>query len=309
MNTLEVGTYGSPEMLGIPLEQRKSLIDRVESLGLDHLFVADHVTFHNGFGMDGIVDAATLAAMSDRISIVIGVYLLALRHPVPVARQLSSLSRSAPGRIVLGIGIGGEDTHEMEVCGVNPTTRGKRTNHSMAALKGLLSGESSSYQCEFFEFQDAIIKPPPVPSIPFLVGGRSDAAIRRAALYGDGWLGLWCSPNRFSQVDQQILEIADQAGRGGTTFRHGLQVWVGFGEKQKARSHVAERMQNMYQLPFDPFEKYSPYGSPREVAEFLSAYVEQGCSRINIAACGESFEHEIDCAAEVRSLLMKEYST
>ena len=105
------------------------------------------------------------------------------------------------------------------------------------------------------------------------------------------------------------MEIADQAGRGEVRFRHGLQVWVGFGEKHKARSYVAKRMHDMYQMPFEPFQKYSPYGSPQEVADFLAPYLEQGCSLINVAACGESSEHEIDCTAEVKSLLMDEFST
>ena len=63
--------------------------------GLDHVFTADHVSFHNGNGMDGIVNAATLCALDPRAHVVIGVYLLALRHPVTVARQLSTLATNA----------------------------------------------------------------------------------------------------------------------------------------------------------------------------------------------------------------------
>ena len=98
---------------------------------------------------------------------------------------MANCNFAAPGRIVLGVGVGGEDRHEMEVCGVDPATRGARTNHSLAALEGLLSGDVSSYQCEFFDFEDALIKPAPSPRIPILVGGRSNAAIRRETV---GWL-------------------------------------------------------------------------------------------------------------------------
>ena len=59
--------------------------------------MADHISFHTGFGMDALINAATLSAMLPEMTIVTGVYLLALRHPVPVARQLSSLSLSALG--------------------------------------------------------------------------------------------------------------------------------------------------------------------------------------------------------------------
>ena len=136
MSKLLIGTVGSPAMLSGDMTARKSLIDRVTESEIDHLFIADHISFHTGLGMDGLINAATLAAMAPTTTIVIGVYLLALRHPVPVARQLSSLSMSAPGRIVLGVGVGGEDRHEMEICGVDPAKRGRQTNHALAALRG-----------------------------------------------------------------------------------------------------------------------------------------------------------------------------
>ena len=78
---------------------------------------------------------------------------------------------------------------------------------------------------------------------------------------------------------------------------------MGFGETDAARAAVAERMQGMYQMPFEPFEKYSPYGSPREVADFLLPYVEAGAQVFNLTPCGLSPEHEIDAVAEVKSLL------
>lgn len=304
----DVGTYASPHMLSIPHDERASLVRRVEDAGLAHLFVGDHVSFHNGFGMDGLIDAATLTGMSETLNVVIGVYILPLRHPVPVARQLASLARSAPGRVAVGVGIGGEDRHEMTICGTDPATRGRLTNHALDALRGLLSGEPTDYACEFFEFEGAQIAPAPTPALPFMIGGRSDAAIRRTAAYGDGWLGLWCSAKRFGQVAAQARELADEAGRGDVAFRHGLQVWVGFGEKSTARGYIAERMGDMYQMPFEPFERYSPYGSALEVAEFLAPYVEQGAAVLNVTPCGESLGHEIDMVAEVKSLLDKEFA-
>ena len=97
---------------------------------------------------------------------------------------------------MLGVGVGGEDRHEIEICGVDPRTRGRRTDESLAALRALLSGEATSHRGEFFQFEDARIAPAPDPPVPIVIGGRSDAAIRRAAVHGDGWLGVWCSPKR-----------------------------------------------------------------------------------------------------------------
>ena len=302
-----IGTTGSAEMLSGDFESRSVLIKQVEQSEIDHLFIADHISFHTGLGMDGMVNAATLAAMSPKTTIFIGVYLLALRHPVPVARQLSSIALSASGRIVLGIGVGGEDRHEMEICGVDPTRRGKQTNHCMKALDGLLTGEPFSYNCEFFSFSDALIKPAPTPAIPMIVGGRSDAAIRRAALLGDGWLGVWCSPTRFGAVLTEINELATERS-SPPVWQHGLQVWTGFGRNDKAaKTYLATQMENMYRMPFERFEKYSPYGSPQTVAELLAPYVEQGCRWLNVKACAASEEQGIEAISEVAGLLKKEF--
>ncbi|MFT7652221.1 MAG: alkanesulfonate monooxygenase SsuD [Limisphaerales bacterium] len=303
MTELKIGTIGSPEFLTGSLPDRRKLMAQVEASAIDHLFIADHVSFHTGLGMDGIVNAATLAAMSESVEILIGVYLLALRHPVTVARQLSSLSQSAPGRITLGVGIGGEDRHEMEICGVDPARRGVHTNHSLQALRNLMSGQSSSYDCDFFSYQDALIKPAPKPAIPMIVGGRSDAAIRRAALYGDGWLGVWCSSQRFANVLEQIDEIgADRPDK--PNWQHGLQVWVGVGDSKKdARAYVAQGMQEMYQVPFENFERYSPYGTAQEIADFLIPYVEQGARVLNVCPRGPSEAYNIEVVSEIAELV------
>ena len=61
-------------------------------------------------------------------------------HPVAVARQVSSLSMLAPGRLVFGVGMGGDDPHELEVCGVDPRTRGRRMDECLTVVRGLLAG-------------------------------------------------------------------------------------------------------------------------------------------------------------------------
>lgn len=307
MPKLMIGTVGSPAMLSGDMNHRQSLMKLVSDSEIDHLFIADHVSFHTGAGMDGLINAATLAAMAPQTTIVIGVYLLALRHPVTVARQLSSLSQSAPGRIVLGVGVGGEDRHETEVCGVDPATRGRRTNDCIKVIRGLMTGEPMSYDCEFFSFENALIKPRPKPVIPIVIGGRSDAAIRRTAELGDGWLGVWCSPNRFENVLNEVDELS--AGRTEIPdWNHGMQVWTGSGASEsEARSHVAGRMEEMYRMPFERFEKYSPYGSPEVIAEFLAPYVERGARTLNVMPCAGHEEEGIEAIAEVAAILKKAF--
>src|SRR5262249_37064536 len=158
------------------------------------------------------------------LPVYVGLYLLPLRHPVPVARQLATIAQLAPGRLTLGVGIGGEDPHEIEVCGVDPKTRGRRMDECLRILRGLANGTPVTFQGEFFSLNDALILPAPSPRIPLIVGGRSEAAVARAARLGDGWLGIWVSPRRFAAVRDQITREATALSRNPSGFEHALNV-------------------------------------------------------------------------------------
>ena len=171
----------------------------------------------------------------------------------------------------------------------------------------LAAGQPVTFNGEFYSLQDALIIPPPSPAIPLVVGGRSEAAVRRAGRLGDGWLGIWVSPKRFATVVDQISEEAATAGRDPGGFEHAINVWCGFGAtREAARAPLAAGMQTMYQMPFEPFERYSPYGRPEEVAEFLRPYVEAGCSRFNVIPCASDHESAVAGVGELRRLLTDE---
>lgn len=301
---VRVGPLGSAAMWTGPQPQRQDLLSRVADGGLDHVFVADHVSFYTGMGMDGLIQASLVAALEPRLEVHLGVYLLALRHPVPTARQIATLCQSAPGRLVLGVGVGGEDRHEIEICGVDPRTRGRRTDACLVALRGLLSGEPTSADNEFFDFEDAWIRPAPDPPVPMVIGGRSNAAVKRAALHGDGWLGVWCSPSRYSDVVSEVAARASEAGRRQVQWRHGLQVWVGVDrDRERARARLARQMEGMYQIPFERFERYSPFGEPTEVADALAPFVDAGCTTFNVMAVGENPTAEVEAVAAIAERL------
>lgn len=307
MSAVRVGTFlplGQPAAGGGPAG---AALARVADAGIDHLCVGDHVSFFVGAGSDGLVTATSLLSVQPDLPVYVGVYLLPLRHPVPVARQLATIAELAPGRLTFGVGIGGEDRHEIEVCGVDPHTRRRRMNECLQILRALAGGQPVTFEGEFFSLQDALILPAPSPPVSFVVGGRSDAAVRRAGRLGDGWLGIWVSPKRYAIVVDQISEEAAGAGRDPSDFEHAINVWCGFGPtREAARAPLAAAMQIMYQMPFEPFERYSPYGTPEEVAEFLRPYLEAGCSAFNVIPCASDHQTAVAAVGELRRLLHDE---
>ena len=84
------------------------------------------MSFFVGAGSDGLIAATSLLAAQTELPVYVGIYLLPLRHPVPIARQLATLSQLAPRSLTLGVGLGGEDPHEIVICGVDPKTHGRR---------------------------------------------------------------------------------------------------------------------------------------------------------------------------------------
>lgn len=260
----------------------------VEASGIDGVFSGDHISFHDGTGYDGLIHATALAAASERLTIWTAVFLLALRHPVPVARQVASLSSLAPGRFMFGVGLGGEDPHELEICGVDPKRRGRRLDAHLDVVRALLSGEQVDAENEFLSIPGAIIRPVADPGVPILVGGRSEAALRRTARAGDGWIGIWVAPDRAKAALDTIAGHADTYGRARPPERNVLMVWCGLGDSvEHGRSLVAPVMEGIYKTPFARFEKYTPCGTPADIAKAVEPYVRLGFHDIMLNGVAE----------------------
>ena len=307
---LKFGLATPSKLWSLDWEGRQQAVGAIVELGFDHIFMADHVSFRDGSGTDGFVEVASLSQLNPEVGVMISIYLLPLRHPLPVARQLASMARIAPGRMIFGVGIGGDDRHELEVCGVDPRRRGLRANESLEIIKGLLDGGSVTFAGREFDVKDAVIKPSPREPIPILVGGRSDAALTRTARFGEGWIGVWCSAQRFADAVKIVSDKADEVGRNDVAWVHGYQPWVGVDLKSSTKAHEAVKagMESFYHLPFSKFERYTPSGTPAEVAEQLSPYVESGCRLFNLKVCADNPEEETALGAEVVELLRKNTS-
>jgi alkanesulfonate monooxygenase SsuD/methylene tetrahydromethanopterin reductase-like flavin-dependent oxidoreductase (luciferase family) len=292
--------HSGPELLA----RRRQLLGRMTEAGLHHVMIGDHVMFAGGLGNDGLADAASIVTANDALDVYLGVYLLVLRHPLLVARQLVTVDQLAPGRLTLGVGIGGDDRREVAACGVDPRTRGRRMDESLGLLRGLLTGAEVSHYGEFFSLDRAAIRPVPATPVPIVVGGRSDAALRRAGRLGDGWLGIWVSARRCAEAIETVAARARDAGRHDVEWRHGMTFWCGFGsDRAQARARVAAVMESFYRVPFDRFECYVPQGTPAEVAEQVAPYIEAGCGTLNFVPFAGSDEEGIDAVAEVRQIL------
>lgn len=141
--------------------------------------------------LDPMIALAFAAAASSRIGVATGVLLLPEHNPVVVAKQAASLDRLSGGRLTLGVGVGWS-REEFDALAVPFEHRAARTAEYAAAMRTLWRDDIASFSGEFVGFDSIRVNPKPVRSrrIPIVVGGNSDAALRRAAAWGDGWYGF-----------------------------------------------------------------------------------------------------------------------
>jgi probable F420-dependent oxidoreductase len=130
------------------------------------------------------------------------VLLLPEHNPLIVAKQAATLDRLSGGRLTLGVGIGWS-REEFEALGVPFERRGARTAEYVAAMRTLWRDDVASFHGEFVNFDSIRVNPKPVRErrVPIVLGGNSDAAMRRVVAWGDGWYGF------------NLVDVDDVAGR------------------------------------------------------------------------------------------------
>jgi len=276
----------------------------VDDSEIDRVWVGDHVSFRGGQGYDGLLQSMALVALTQRVTVQTAVYLLPLRHPVPVARQVASVAQLGPGRFVFGVGVGGDDPEEVRSCGVDPATRGTRADEALTVVRRLLQGDAVTHHGSFFHLDGVRVLPAPRPAVPIVVGGRSDRALERAGRLSDGWLGVFVDPDRFSAGVRAVERAASTSGRHDVGWRHGLLAWCGFGASAAdARLRLAPAVEDLYRQPFERFARYAPAGTPEEVAAALRPYVAAGASSLLLAAVAATTDEVVDGVSRVRAQL------
>ncbi len=141
--------------------------------------------------IDPLIGLSFAAAATSSIGLATGVLLLPEHNPVVVAKQAATLDSLSGGRFTLGVGIGWS-REEFDALGVPFERRGARTAEYVAAMRTLWRDEIASFDGEFVSFDSVRVNPKPFngKSIPVVCGGNSDAALRRAAAWADGWYGF-----------------------------------------------------------------------------------------------------------------------
>ena len=168
--------------------------------------------------IDPLIGLSFAAAATSTIGLATGVLLLPEHNPVLVAKQAATLDTLSGGRLTLGVGVGWS-REEFDALGVPFERRTARTAEYVAAMRTLWRDDVASFDGEFVGFDSVRVNPKPVArrGIPIVVGGNSDAALRRVAAWGDGWYGFNLAD--VQQVAERIAYLDRQCDERGRDRR------------------------------------------------------------------------------------------
>lgn len=198
------------------LGNRESVIviaEQAEELGYSSLWTNDHILIPadrpEPFGnvLETFTTLSYLAARTQRIRLGTGILVLPQRDPVLVAKQAATLHHLSGGRFTLGVGVG-YIAKEYSFLRADFGSRGRLADDYVQAIRVLFETDDPEYHGRYINFSEALFSPRPDPPIPIVIGGSSQAALKRAATLGDGWYGLRLSPGAASAA----IGVMDRIG-------------------------------------------------------------------------------------------------
>jgi probable F420-dependent oxidoreductase len=274
-----------------------------ESLGFDAAWVGDHLACPSP-----VLDAAgclcAAAAVTERIGLGFSVMLLGMRPTAWTAKQLATIDALSGGRLLLGVGVGGEFPGEFAAAGVPVAERGARLNESLQVLPDLLTGKPVEHHGRTLSLQIPALEPPLSAMPPIYVGGRGDAALRRAARFGDHWLPMWLEPEVVAERTTRLAELAADRGRPQPGVAMLVAVHVD-DDVDRARREAETHLQGLYGLPLNVVERWTPVGEIDRIVEYLDAQLDAGVQELVLMPLGRDPVSQYEPLAEVRARLLR----
>lgn len=207
-----------------------------EELGFDSVWVTDHIVVPaeslESFGpsfFEALTVMSYVAGVTRRVTVGAAILIVPYRHPLLLAKMLASLDQLSRGRVILGAGLGWLES-ESRLMGVPHRRRARIADETLGALRACWEHDAPVFHGEGIDFEGLHFAPRPYGGrrLPILVGGASTAALRRAAKFGDGWIGDGQTFEELEASQAQLRRELDKVGRGvaelEVAMRAGLQV-------------------------------------------------------------------------------------
>jgi probable F420-dependent oxidoreductase len=279
------------------------LAQQIEALGFDIIGCGEHVSFH-GKTANGFVSLSVAAGVTKHIRLMSAITLVPLYPAALLAKLGAALDVASGGRYTMGVGVGGEFPNEFEACGVPVKQRGSRTDDALEVLTRVWSETDVTYEGRYTTLKNFSLKPLPIqkPRPPIYVSGRSDAAMRRAAKYADGWIPYMYTPEQLAESIEKIRAYGAEEGRDMSDFTFGMYIFSAVHEDNDTGvKYAADRLSVQYAQDFSQLvHKYALAGDPAACQARLQEYVDAGAGMVFVSsACpGDYIDRNLEMLAK-----------
>lgn len=204
-------------------------IDLCEAGGVDSYWQNDRLVSREP-SLEPMSAMAAVSGRTRRLKFGMNVVSMAFREPVLLAKQCATIDMLSEGRLLPAFGIGSPHSDDWRALGVSTRRRGRRTDEALEIMARLWRGEAVTWSGEFFQLREATISPlPRQPRLPLWLGGSSDAAVKRTARLGTGWIGGRETPAEAARVVAGIKVESEAVGRRIPDDHYGASFFYRFG--------------------------------------------------------------------------------
>jgi probable F420-dependent oxidoreductase len=256
--------------------------ERAEEDGYDSVWAGDHIVFHIP-RLEIFTTLAAVAARTQRVQLGPAVLLLCLRNPIHVAQSVVTLDHLSGGRLILGVGVGGEHPKEFVVSGVAVNQRGPRTDEALEVLRRVWTESTVTFSGKYYRCDELTLLPPPLqrPHPPIWIGGRSAAALRRTVRFGQAWVPAFVTPEKFQERRERLAALCRESGRDPRTVQSALYFFANVNSsRERAWAEAGDFLSKNYKMPAAPFARLAVYGTPAECLAHTCRYIDAGAEHL-----------------------------
>jgi probable F420-dependent oxidoreductase len=261
------------------------LVDFFESLDVDSLWVSDRLV-SSALTLEPITFLSFIAGRLRNMKLGTSTLVLPTRNPIVLAKELATLDFLSQGRLFPAIGLGGEESKDLQAVGVSKKERAGRTDEMIVLMRRLWTEENVTFAGKYFAVEDATIMPRPwqKKGPPIWIGGRSEAALRRTGRLGDGWLVSSVAPDEVEAGIKTIRRYAAEANREVPEDHYGVLIPFYFAtDADKAFEIAGRSIRPRADLPTIEF---TAFGTPDQVRAKVEAYIAAGATKFIMRPCG-----------------------
>jgi probable F420-dependent oxidoreductase len=253
-------------------------IDYCEGYGIDSIWHSDQLV---GSTLEPLAMLAALAGRTMRMRFGTNVLVVPFREPLVVAKQLATIDYLSGGRVFPVLGVGDATDPYWGATGRSAKDRGRQANEAITLIRALLEQEDVAFAGAHFRYHGPGVLPRPLAPIPLWTGGHSDAAIRRAAELGDGWLGGLIGVGKAGDTKRRIEAALAEKGRKIEDDHYGVTLPLRIGEEGDP-SVIAARKRlsgHLLETDHDLLHDGCAIGAPEAVVALLRLYIAQGIAK------------------------------